>query len=189
MKNNSNSGGVEVLTAILSALHGLDPDAQKRTLQTVATFLDLQLFTPSQVQMLPSYEAPTFSQENNRAPKFSENRTLSAKDFIRDKSPKTDVERVACLAYYLTHYKDTPHFKTLDISTLNTEAAQPKFANAAKSVANAARAGLIVQAIKGAKQLSAAGESFVQSLPTREAAKQSLSGIKSRRKNKKTSKA
>ena len=47
----------------------------------------------------------------------------SPKDFLFRKEPNTDVERVACLAYYLTHRRGTNHFKTIDISKLNTEAA------------------------------------------------------------------
>jgi hypothetical protein len=103
------------------------------------------------------------------------------------KQPSTDVERVACLAYYLTHYRDTPHFKTLDISSLNTEAAQPKFANATVSLDNATKMGYLVPAIKGTKQLSAAGEVFVQKLPDREAAKTAMAGVRPRRKNRKGS--
>jgi hypothetical protein len=114
---------------------------------------------------------------------FSEDRTQSAKEFLRDKRPSTDVDRVACLAYYLTHYRDTPHFKTLDISTLNTEAAQPKLTNASMAVDNATKAGLLVQALKGAKQLSAAGETYVQHLPDREAARENLKAVAVRRKS------
>jgi len=47
---------------------------------------------------------------------------MSPKDFLLEKQPRTDVERIACLAYYLTHYRATPHFKTIDLSILNTEA-------------------------------------------------------------------
>lgn len=100
-----------------------------------------------------------------------------------EKSPKTDVERVACLAYYLTHYRSTPHFKTLDISTLNTEAAQPKFSNTAVSTNNAVKLGYIVPSTKGHRQLSALGERFVQALPDRNAAKEVLLSL--RRKNRK----
>ena len=66
---------------------------------------------------------------------------ITPKEFILQKQPHTGVERVACLAYYLTHYRDISHFKTLDISKLNTEAAQPKFANAALSVNDASKTG------------------------------------------------
>jgi len=61
-----------------------------------------------------------------------------------EKQPRTDVERVACLAYYLTHYRNTPYFKTLDLGKLNTEAAQPKFSNAAYASNNALKMGYLV---------------------------------------------
>ena len=78
---------------------------------------------------------------------------LSPKEFLLQKQPSTDVERVACLAYYLTTYRSMPHFRTVDISKLNTEAAQIKFANAAYTVTNATNAGFLVPAGKGNKQL------------------------------------
>lgn len=95
-----------------------------------------------------------------------------------EKAPKTDVERIACLAYYLTHYRSTPHFKTLDISLLNTEAAQPKFSNTAYSANNAVKLGYIVPSSKGQRQLSALGERFVQALPDRNAAKDVLLSLR-----------
>ena len=104
---------------------------------------------------------------------------------MRDKAPQSNLERAACLAYYLTHYRDTPYFKTLDISALNTEAAQPKFSNASVAVEDAMKAGLLVQATKGNKQLSAAGELYVQSLPDRAAAKASVQGLRQKRKPRK----
>ena len=106
---------------------------------------------------------------------------MSPKDFLVEKAPKTDVERIACLAYYLTHYRATPHFKTLDISVLNTEAAQPKFSNTAYSTNNAVKMKYVVPATKGYRQLSALGERFVQALPDREAGKEVL--LSMRRKN------
>ena len=42
--------------------------------------------------------------------------------FLRDKKPGTDKQRVAVLAYYLTHFKSTPEFKKADIEKMNTEA-------------------------------------------------------------------
>jgi hypothetical protein len=102
-----------------------------------------------------------------------------------EKRPVTDVERIVCLAYYLTHYRETRHFKTLDLSKLNTDAAQIKFSNAAKAVDNAAAAGLLVPAGKGNKQISALGEIYVQSLPDREAAKAAVAHGRPRRKTRK----
>ena len=105
----------------------------------------------------------------------------SPKDFLFQKQPTTDVERVACLAFYLTHHRSTKHFKTVDISKLNTEAAQRKFANAAWSVNNAMQGGFLAPVAKGMKQLTAEGERFVDALPDRAAAKAAFRKRKVRR--------
>ncbi len=98
-----------------------------------------------------------------------------------EKQPQTDVERVACLAYYLTHYRDTPHFKTLDLGKLNTEAAQPKFSNSTYASNNALKMGYLAPATKGQRQLSAAGEQFVTALPDRDAARSAMAKARPRR--------
>ncbi len=167
----------QAINAMFQVLNGLEEESQQRVLQTVVTYY--QSSFPVQSGIPPrGVESPSIGP-------FSEDRSMSPKNFIMQKQPSTDVERVACLAYYLTHYRDIPHFKTLDISTLNTEAAQPKFANATVSLENATRMGYLVPATKGTKQLSGAGEVFVQKLPDREAAKSAMAAVKPRRKNRK----
>ncbi len=116
---------------------------------------------------------------------FSEDRSISPKDFILEKQHQTDVERVTCLAYYLTHYRDTPNFKPVDISTLNTEAAQPKLSNARQAVRNAVVSGYLALAANDTKQISALGGQFVQALPDREAAKASMTNARPKRKTRK----
>lgn len=182
----------QALQAVISALQPLDHEARNRILDSVATFLGIfpthqrSIQAPSQ----SSTSGSPSSSPNSRLP-FSADTTMSPKDFLMEKAPKTDVERIACLAYYLTHYRGTPHFKTLDISTLNTEAAQPKFTNTAYSTNNAVKLGYIVPSTKGQRQLSALGERFVQALPARDAAKEVLLSLRrrSRSKRKRTSAA
>jgi hypothetical protein len=173
---------IEVLSNVLSAFRSLAPDDRETLLKMIATNFKISTRggnTAPLSQSLPHYS------EAEGSGAFSEDRSMSEKEFMMQKQPKTDVERVACLAYYLTHYRSTPHFKTLDISKINTDAAQPKFSNAAKAVDNAARNGYLVPATKGNKQLSAAGEQFVQALPDREAAKSVMSKMRQRRRPKK----
>jgi hypothetical protein len=184
----TSSNEFEALQAIIAALRNLDQEARYRILESSATFLGISpvlsrgrdiLGGPSTTGVAgPSRSSPTF-----RAP-FSEDTSMSVKDFMMEKAPKTDVERVACLAYYLTHYKATPHFKTLDISQLNTDAAQPKFSNTGYSVNNALKLGYIVSSTKGQRQLSALGERFVQALPDRNAAKEALLSLRRRNRGK-----
>ncbi len=171
----------EALQAIIGVLRPLDLEARNRILESVATFLGVAPLAtrPKETFRTPPVTVAGFpSASTNTSAPFSENTNISPKDFLNEKIPKTDVERIACLAYYLTHYRDTPHFKTLDISTLNTEAAQPKFSNTANSTMNAVKMGYIVPSMKGHRQLSALGERFVLALPDRDAAKEVLVSLR-----------
>jgi hypothetical protein len=162
-----------VLPEVIASFKKITAESRKRLLSMVATFFGIE---PGHAAITSTSRVPEAS--------FSEDRSISPKEFLRQKQPRTDVERVACLAYYLTHYRDTPHFKTLDISQLNTEAAQIKFANAANSVNNASTYGYLTATTKGNKQLTAAGEAFVEALPDRDAAREAMSNSRPRRRRK-----
>lgn len=175
---------LQVFNTIATELQRLDADSRQRVFQTIRTFFALQ---PERTQFEPPNAAkrndPTLTPAvgNTTPSAFSENRSLSPKAFLLEKRPQTDVEKITTLAYYLTHYMSTPYFKTLDLSKLNTDAAQIKFSNPAQAVDNAAKAGLIVQASKGQKQISALGELYVQALPDREAARNAISHARPKR--------
>lgn len=175
---------LEVLTRVMSDFKQLLPDERQILLQLIATNFKIgapTLRMPVGVQRVTADDSTEASSPGS----FSEDRSISPKEFMMEKQPRTDVERVACIGYYLTHYKGTPHFKTLDISKMNTEAAQPKFSNAANAVDNATKLGYLVLATKGNKQLSARGEQFVQALPDRDAAKEAMSKTRQRRRTRK----
>lgn len=176
-----SSNDLEILNEILAALGKLEASSQERMLNTVATFLGL----PNHANVRGGNGAPFPSPvTSNQESLFSEDRSISPKQFMFEKQPKTDVEKVACLAYYLTHYREIQHFKTLDISKLNTEAAQVKFANAAMAVDNATKRAYLVPATKGSKQLSALGEQYVLALPDRERARGVMESARPRRRSK-----
>ena len=124
---------------------------------------------------------PSTSDTHSARPLFSEDRVPSPKEFMFQKQPRTDVERIACLAFYLATYRDTPHFKTPDLAKLNTEAAQPKFSNITYASDNATKAGYLALIQKGVKQITAPGEQFVAALPDREAALKAMQNSRSRK--------
>lgn len=176
----------EILQAILRALDKVSEEGQERILRTVSTFYGLDLSNGP--RLIPSaMPAGTHIATTDRRLNFSDRETLSPKDFLHGKLPKTDTERVACLAFYLSQYRDTQYFKTIDISKLNTEAAQIKFSNPAAAVANTTASGLVTPAGSGKKQISAFGERFVDALPNREDAKAVLNSMRKRRSRKRSS--
>ena len=187
MSAKKHSDTAAVLAKVIADLRDLSLDEQQKLLETVATFFGLRAPTQGtgQTKGFPTGDPASHPPGGG----FSEARDISPKEFVMQKQPRTDVERVACLAFYLTHYRNTPHFKTLDISKLNTEAAQSKMSNAHVAVNNATQTGYLVPAIRGTKQISAAGEVFVQALPDREAAKAAMGRVKPRKKFRKSPKA
>jgi hypothetical protein len=175
---------VDVLSRIISDLQPLPQASRARVIETVITFFKINLRNGEE-QAATSVAPPSTA----KAPVgFSEDLSQSVKEFIMEKQPETDVERVACLAYYLTHYRETPFFKTLDISRLNTEAALRKFANSTWAVDNAVKQGYLVEASRGQRQLSAFGEQYVRALPDRDSAKELRLKQRTRRRSRKATK-
>lgn len=165
-----------VFEEVVKKLLPLDPYSRLRVYRTIGTLFGLEDSYPK-----VTGDAAKLSRE----PRFTSSGKLTPKEFLLQKEPNTNVERVACLAYYLAHHRDTPHFKTTDISKLNTEAAQTKLSNASYAVRDAVNAGYLAAATKGMKQLSAKGEQYVEALPDRNAAKATRPRGKSRRSRRK----
>jgi hypothetical protein len=179
MSGGPDVKGIDVLNQILTSLESLAADERERIIKAVSTYygIDLRAEPAQQQAVAPSGATSRVG--------FSEDLAISPKDFLVEKQPRTDVERVACLAFYLTHYRNTPYFKTIDLSNLNTLAAQAKFSNATVASDNAVKTGYLAPAGKGARQLSAAGEQFVRALPDREAAKKIMETMHRRKRTRK----
>ncbi len=171
----SKESTATALAKIIDLVDGYEEGERIKILRTVLAY-----FGDSHGSPAASSPADTTTDHPLTVP-FSSERALSPKQFIMEKKPTTDVERVACLAYYLTHHKGIQHFKTIDITKLNTEAAQIRFSNPSVAVNNALGAGYIAHAGKGNKQISALGEGYVQHLPDRDAARALLAQSRARR--------
>jgi hypothetical protein len=184
-RNGSSPDEFNALQVVIGALRPLGTEARHRILDSAATFLGMP---PSNAKFASPHspELVSRSAPGAQRPPYSEDTSMSPKDFLLEKEPKTDVERIACLAYYMTHYRAVPHFRTVDLSQLNTEAAQPKFSNTTVSANNAVKMGYIVPSSRGQRQLSAIGERFVRALPDRDAAKNVLTSIRRRRSRRKS---
>ena len=163
-----DQGIYAVIDKVVKELLPLGPYGRLRVYRTIGTFFG---FEESYPKVAGNMDGRT-SANPSREPQFSSSGEPTPKEFMLQKRPKTNVERVACLAYYLTHYRDISYFKTIDINKLNTEAAQTKLSNPSYAVRDAVRAGYLADVTKGMKQLSAPGEQYVEALPDRDAAKE-----------------
>lgn len=189
MKEDKPKFDFDIVGKIVSLLQDLDVVDQVHILETVNIWLkidDRSKSSPETTKRTGFWDSAPREVERTKKLKFSDRKELSPKQFMLEKRPNTDIEKIACLAYYLTNYCETPHFKTLDLSKLNTEAAQQKFSNAPQAAKNAAKSGLLVPAAGGKRQISGVGEQFVQALPDREAAKKISRHLKKPRRKKKT---
>jgi hypothetical protein len=159
-------GEVKAMEAAFNALSSLKPDEKRRVLTWLWEKLEVGGAQPAGLQ--PPAAAPAPGVNPPHAAPSAPGVNLTAKSFLAQKDPKTDAERITCLAYYLTHYKATPRFKTKALAAANVEAAQPKFSNPAVAVMNAAGSKYLSAAGGGDKQITVLGEKLVDALPDRE---------------------
>ncbi len=154
---------IQALSSVLSALDGLGAEDQTWVLDTAASRLSLKMGhrgtrTPGSPR---AFSPPQTGGAGNGG---------TAREFVRAKNPRNDVQRIACLAYYLTRYRDTPTFKSRDLTTLNTEAAGPRF-NVSRAANNATNQNRYLAAAgSGQKQITPLGEEVVNALPDQTAA-------------------
>ena len=169
-------GNVNELKAVqdaLAALWPLDEDARARAVGGIAAALG--------VSGAPTSGAGTGRSQFGSAGAGSSNGAGdlgTPKQFLALKAPATDVERVTVLAYYLTHARGNPHFKTKELSELNVESAGPRLSNAAYAASNATKKmGYLAAGPGRTKQITPRGEALVDNLPDRVAAKAAVDAL------------
>lgn len=114
---------------------------------------------------------------------------LKPKDFIAQKKPVTQYERITCLAHYLTSERNVVEFGAKEIAAINKEAAQQPIANLTQIMNDTARKyGYLSAAGGGKKQITARGEDLVKALPNREAVKAALADHRPPKKRKRGTK-
>lgn len=169
---------LEAMQTALDALTPLDPEERQRAMTWLGETLDVVIPTGA----APEGGSTGGTGESSTPQATSDLNGADPKQFLAAKAPTTDVERITCLAYYLTKIRKMQSFKTADLTALNTEAAGHRFSNAAATAKNAVNQnGYLAQAGGGARQITAHGERVVEALPDREAVAAVLSNAPKRR--------
>jgi hypothetical protein len=176
----------EEFRAIQQALEALEPLGQDRRKFAVAMILARLGMGDVPTDRLGSLGGRTASTPTIN--KTTEN--VAIKEFIKAKAPRTDLERLTCLAYYLTHERGVEAFTTRDITKLNEDAKGSPLANASATANNAVSQNKYLSpAGHGKRRMTILGEDFVEALPDREKVKEVLQGRPARgggRKGKRT---
>jgi hypothetical protein len=168
---DGNDTELSAIQAALAALWPLEEEARARAVAGIAGALGV-----AGLQGTPRMVGPGNAGSSDGPPELG-----TPKQFLASKAPRSDVERIAVLAYYLTHARETPHFATRELNELNTEAAGPRFSNASYAASNATKKnGLLASAPGGTKQITARGEALVEALPDRQAVAVALDSMPGR---------
>ena len=156
----------------------LSEDSRVKLLQTIATFLGIEA---SHFQTSSAASGGQQTRISSSPSTFSEKKRHFSERILTPQAASQRCRKGSVPCILSDALSEYPEFKTLDISKLNTEAAQPKFSNASVPVDNARQKAFLVSTTRGNKQLGALGERFVQALPDREAAKNVMQNLRVRR--------
>lgn len=163
MSKSKHEETLDAIKLAIKALESLDEEQQKQAIKTITQLLG---------HATAGAEGLGSESNDGGMAGTADITKMTAKAFMKAKKPMLDVQRVTCLAYYLTHAKSMPHFKTADITKLNTEAAQPALSNTTVAVDHATRTSqYLTTATGGKKQITPLGEAVVEALPNQEAVK------------------
>jgi hypothetical protein len=173
-KADSATKETKAMDVTFKALIGLEPEIQLRVLAWLPQVLKLPT--------VPVAPAAPGSPARPGTPVVLATPALAgtpgsqahARSFMTLKRPRNMQERIACLAFYLTFFKDMPSFKTRGISQMNSEAGQSNLSNPAMFMKNAVKVQYLSSAGKGARQLTPRGEALVNGLPDRDKVAQAL---------------
>jgi hypothetical protein len=163
---------VEAVQAASKAFDPLSGEERQRALQMFLTLLGhdsqgMGAGSPSQPPP-PSGGAPIGSTNATGALQ------ATARAFIAAKKPTSDVQRVTCIAYYMTHHDGRPSYKARDLAEVGTAAAV-RFSNIRQTISNATRQNkFLIPAGPQLHQITPRGEAMVDALPDQHAAKLAL---------------
>ena len=163
------------LVAVVRALEPLKDDERQWVLQSAAARWRMTPPSPTGnvgPASMPLASAPsTAFLSANAADAETALAQQNIRTFMRVKAPKTDVQRVACLVYYLNRTTGQPAFASKDIVTAQTDSGISKF-NMTRALDNATRHAKYLSNRGREKQLTNLGEDVVHALPSQEAVKE-----------------
>lgn len=135
---------LKAMESIYTTLQALQPTARQRVVSWLLSVLEMPHEVPEAAltsEVSHNGDEPVF-QEASTVETSIPSTQMSPKAFMAQKDPQKTVERMTCLAFYLTHYRNKPYFSNADIEKLNREAAGPSI-NAYRDLDSTSRSGYL----------------------------------------------
>ena len=151
-----------VLAQVISLFKQLPPEERERVHKAIGAYFGLG---DGKNEIFPTISVSDVAKKI----KFSTVKHQDPKEFLVNKHPRDLLERVLCLAYYITYDMGLGSFSALHISKLNTEAAQTKLPEILV-LKDALKWGYVSGGLSGKILLTKVGERLVEALPNFELA-------------------
>lgn len=104
----------EAAASVMAALQPLSPENRARVIQSMAALYGVKSASPGQQGHNPSSTGGNAT-HNQRG--TSGNKQTSLVELIKDKQPATNIQRIACFAYYREKVEGIPNFSSADLSS------------------------------------------------------------------------
>lgn len=128
----SNDATTDAAIAVMAALQPLSSDERSRVIQSAAALFGVSLAQPTPAAAASPTTATSNSGGSNHsaAPAVSNGTAAGGKrvslvELIKEKSPATNAQRIACFAYYREKVEGKPNFASIDLSAYFSQAKLP----------------------------------------------------------------
>lgn len=181
----SKADSTAALVAVVKALEPLTEHERSWVLQSAATrWGNAAPISPISGQGTGAQLPPTGSLLSASGDTQSALASQNVRSFVRLKQPANDVQRVACLVYFLTHTQNKLGFTSKEITQAHTDSGGSAI-NMTRALDNATRQTRYLSSRgRKEKQLTPLGEDAVNALPSQEAVRGLGAGSKGPKKKK-----
>lgn len=129
MSKEEVDNATKAAMAVMAALQPLSAEEKLRVLQSAAALFGVQAFpvlpniTPAPQNSVNAGAPSAVSSTGNVSAPPS--KRVSLVELIKEKSPATNYQRIACFAYYREKYEGKPNFSSIDLAGYFSQAKLP----------------------------------------------------------------
>lgn len=136
---SSEKSPVDAVQAIFSALEPLDQETRERVVASALSLLGM----PSSARVASTQSSPIQAASSVGVDARHPERALSIVELMQEKTPATNIQKIALFAYYRERYEGQGRFSRSDLKTYFSKAKEAPPGNYDRDFTNAVRQGWI----------------------------------------------